>query len=107
MGGIVGAIAVENDLDTQDDLEIIGDGSLNFHCDARAVVLHCENDGTVTGKKENAGGIVGWASMGLLRECLNTGAVEAEDADYVGGIAGRRSHSASEHTRCPPAAHGT
>ena len=88
VGGIVGAIAVENDLDTQDDLEIIGDGSLNFHCDARAVVLHCENDGTVTGKKENAGGIVGWASMGLLRECLNTGAVEAEDADYVGGIAG-------------------
>lgn len=88
VGGIAGAIAVENDLDTQDDLAVLGDGSLNFHCDARAVVLRCENNGTVSGKKENVGGIAGWVSMGLLRECENTGPVEAENANYVGGIAG-------------------
>ena len=44
------------DLDVENDLEVIGENSLNFHCDARAVVLRCENRGTVTGKKENAGG---------------------------------------------------
>ena len=89
VGGIVGAISVENDLDVENDLEVIGENSLNFHCDARAVVLRCENRGTVTGKKENAGGISGWVSMGLVRECVNTGTVEAASADYVGGIAGQ------------------
>ena len=88
VGGIAGAVAMENDLDIQEDLDIIGNSSLNFFCDARAVVLRCENGGTVTGKKENAGGIAGWVSMGLVKECKNTGAIEAEEAENVGGIAG-------------------
>lgn len=91
VGGIVGAIALENDLDPEEDVDISGEFSLNFDSELRAVILNCRNQGTVTGSKQNAGGIAGWMSMGLVKDSLNTGSVEAEAASYVGGIAGQSS----------------
>jgi len=88
-GGIIGAMAIENDLDPEDDLQIFGNSSLNYECEARAVVLDCENYGEVSAKRQNAGGIAGWMSLGLLRQCVNTGAIEASGSKYVGGIAGQ------------------
>lgn len=88
VGGIVGAIAVENDLDVSGDWQQVGDASLNFEGQLRAVVLSCSNHASVSGKKQNVGGIAGWQSLGLLRDCLNTGAVESSGT-YVGGAAGR------------------
>jgi len=90
-GGIVGAASLENSLDPESDLQITGESSLNFDYEARAVVLRCENYGTVTARSRNAGGIAGWMSMGLIRECLNNGRISAEMADYVGGVAGHSS----------------
>lgn len=90
-GGVVGAIAFENDLDPEDDLQIGGDSSLNFDTQLRAVILGCENSGSVTAKRENVGGIVGWMALGLTKNCLSTGSIDAEDADYVGGVAGKSS----------------
>jgi len=87
-GGIAGAIAVENDLDITEDLEQLGEASLNFNSEVRAVILSCENSGTVTGHKQNAGGIVGWQTLGLVKSCTNTGYVDAASADHVGGICG-------------------
>ena len=90
-GGIVGAIALENDLDPEDDLQIVGNSSLNFSAQLRAVVLSSRNTGSVTVKRQNAGGIVGWMSLGLTKGCLSTGSIDAEDADYVGGVVGQSS----------------
>lgn len=87
-GGIAGAIAVENDLDFTENLEQLGEVSLNFNSEVRAVILSCENSGTVTGNKQNAGGIVGWQTLGLVKLCTNTGYVDAANADHVGGICG-------------------
>lgn len=87
-GGIVGAISFENDLDPEADLQISGDASLNFECEVRAVVRGCRNLGGVVAKKQNAGGVAGSLALGLLRDCLNTGAVDSEEAAHVGGIAG-------------------
>ena len=87
-GGIVGSMAFENDFDPEDDLQFIGDQSLNFDSQIRAVVVGCENSATVAAKKSSAGGIAGWVSMGLVKDCLNTGHLDAESAQYVGGIAG-------------------
>ena len=91
IGGITGAIGPENDLDPESDLQIIGNSSLNFDMQLRAVILDCENRGIVSGKKQNAGGIVGCVSMGLVKGSLNCATVEAASADYVGGIAGQSS----------------
>lgn len=85
-GGIVGAISLENDLDPESDLQIFGNTSINFACELRAVIAGCENSASVTGKKQNTGGIVGWMSMGLAKNCINAGAVTG--GDYTGGIAG-------------------
>ena len=85
-GGISGAISMENDLDIQEDWQILGESSLNFSSELRAVVLNCNNYGSVTGKKQNSGGIVGWQSLGLVKSSTNTGTVEG--SDYVGGISG-------------------
>jgi len=89
IGGIVGAIAFENTMDPEEDLYIDGSVSANFDCQFRAVVLHCENGAAITGKKQNVGGICGWMSMGLLKNCLSTGTMVNDAADYVGGICGR------------------
>lgn len=88
-GGIAGAMTLENDLDLEEDLQFIGDQSLNFSSELRAVILGCRNTGTVTANKQNVGGIVGWMPIGLVKDCLNTGTLDGESADYVGGIAGR------------------
>jgi len=87
-GGIAGAIAMENDLDVWEDLQQLGDSSLNFNSEVRAVMIDCVNSGTVTGKKQNAGGIVGWQSLGLVKNCTNTGRLDAAGADHVGGVCG-------------------
>jgi len=87
-GGIVGAMSHENDLDPEDDLTISGNSSLNFQCETRAVVLHCENRGNVSARKQNAGGIAGYMMLGLVSKSGNIGAVNAPTAKYVGGIAG-------------------
>ena len=88
-GGIVGAIAMENDLDLKEDWSVTGRNSLNFESEIRAVVLRCENTATVTVEKQNAGGIVGFQSLGLVRDSHNFGLLAASEADHVGGISGR------------------
>ena len=88
VGGIVGALAYENDLDTEDDFVFFGESSMDVSSEIRAVVRDCVNNGKVTVKKQNGGGIVGWQSLGLVRDCLNLGETGGDAADYVGGIAG-------------------
>lgn len=89
IGGITGAMALENDLDQEENWAILGDRSLNFESQLRAVVLSCENHGAVTAGKWAAGGIVGWQSLGLVKQCVSTGQLDGEDAQYVGGISGQ------------------
>lgn len=89
VGGIAGAMAMENDLDILEDWEQSGDASLNVSSEIRAVVLDCENNGVVTGQKQNVGGLVGWHTLGLVKNSVNTGKVDGAGATYVGGIAGQ------------------
>ncbi len=89
VGGIAGAMAMENDWDTYADWEFTGDSSLNFESEVRCVILNCENSGTITVKKSNGGGIAGWQSLGLVKLCGNSGTVDGQDALYVGGISGQ------------------
>lgn len=89
IGGIAGAMALENDLDPEDDWITEGENSLNFQSELRAVILNCENSATVTASKRNAGGIIGWQVLGLVKNSRNTGGLDAGEADYVGGISGQ------------------
>lgn len=88
-GGIVGALAWENDLDPEDDLKVQGDTSLNFTYKTRALVYQCVNRGTVQAKKQACGGVAGQSTLGAIIECEGYGLVDAEDASWVGGIVGK------------------
>lgn len=101
IGGIVGAITLENDLDPEDDIEIIGNESMNFDYEVRSVIRNCTNQGTITAKRQSAGGIVGLVSLGLIHSCTNTGKIDAAGADHVGGIAGEsHGYIRSCNTKC-------
>lgn len=89
VGGIAGAMAMENDLDMLEDWDLMGEQSMNFQSQLRAVVLTSENKGAVTAKKQNAGGIAGWQPLGLIKGCANTGNIDASSGDHAGGIAGQ------------------
>ena len=90
-GGIVGAIVFENDLDPEEDISVVGDITLNAVGSLRSVITDCSNSAKVNAKNQHIGGIVGYMSLGLVRNCINTGAIENPSANYVGGIAGQAS----------------
>lgn len=88
VGGVAGSMAVEYDLDPEDDVTRVGTESLQFRYETRAVLQSCRNDGAVTGKKDDVGGVVGRMDLGYVLGCENYGSVESTDGEYVGGIAG-------------------
>jgi len=92
LGGIVGSVGIEIDFDPDGDVTKAGDYSLNFHYQARALLTGCTNSGTITGRNDYAGGIVGQAYIGQITDCQSYGAVST-DGSYVGGIAGRSDSS--------------
>ncbi len=87
-GGIAGAMAIEYDSDPEDDL-LSGEGSsLRFTYQTRAILMSCENYGTVEAKKSCTGGIVGRMDLGTVYGCGGWGDTSSQSGDYVGGVAG-------------------
>ena len=88
IGGIVGSVAFENDMDPESDIHLLGQSSYNFDIEMRAVIRNCSNLTDVICSKQNAGGIIGWMSLGLVHSCKNIATLDAPSATYVGGIVG-------------------
>ncbi len=87
-GGIVGIIGVELEIDPENDVEVDGEESLKIDRTARASVRGCTNREQVVSTNHYAGGIAGRADAGALTDNCNLADVEAEEGNYVGGIAG-------------------
>ena len=85
VGGAVGSMAIEYDLDPEDDVERF---SLGATYETKAVLEDCVNRGAVTAKKDCAGGLAGRMDLGTALNCQNYGAVTSTNGDYVGGVAG-------------------
>ena len=92
LGGIAGSVGIETDFDPEGDLTKVGDYSLDFHYQARALLSDCVNSGAVTGRKDYVGGITGQVYIGQITGCQSYGDVST-DGSYVGGIAGRSDSS--------------
>lgn len=84
IGGIAGSMAIEYDLDPEDD--ITNNLSVRARFETKSVVQGCVNYGDVTAKKDCAGGLAGRMELGTLIDGQNYGAVTG--TDYVGGAAG-------------------
>lgn len=85
VGGIAGAMAIEFDLDPEDDLA--DDLSFGSSYETKAVLEDSVNHGTITAKKDCAGGLVGRMDLGTVVSGQNYGPVTSTDGNYVGGIA--------------------
>lgn len=88
VGGITGAMAIEFDLDPEDDITLNGDRSINFSYNVMDVIESCENEGEITAKKNYCGGIVGRMDMGLVKNAHASGKISSTGGNYIGGIAG-------------------
>ena len=86
VGGVVGAMAIEFDLDPEDD----GADRFSFGSsyETKAVLMNCLNRGAVTAKKDCAGGLAGRMDLGTALDCQNYGPVTSTGGGYVGGVAG-------------------
>ena len=84
IGGIVGAMAIEYDLDPEDD--ITNNISVHARYETRSVLQSCVNYGEITAKKDGAGGLVGRMDLGTAINGENYGTIVG--ADYVGGAVG-------------------
>ncbi len=91
VGGVCGAQAIEYDYDLEGDLTSGLAGAnkiLSSTYLTRCVIRDCENRGSVTAKKDAAGGITGRMELGAVLDCRAYGTVESIDGGKVGGIAG-------------------
>lgn len=85
VGGVIGSMSIEYDLDPEDDIDRFSFGSTY---ETKAVLQSSINRGAVTAKKDCAGGLVGHMGQGTALDCQNYGDVTSASGSYVGGVAG-------------------
>ena len=91
VGGIAGTMAIEYDLDPEEDISVAGTVSGSFRYFTNAALLSCVNFEDVSAKKDDVGGCVGYMDLGIIYGCENYGSILSRSGDYVGGIAGNSS----------------
>lgn len=87
-GGIAGTMNVEYDIDPELDMDFSGLTDVEVRSTTNAVLISCQNYGTVAGKKNNCGGMAGSENLGLISGCENYGTIRLENGKCLGGIAG-------------------
>ena len=88
VGGIVGQIATEHDLDPEDDIQLTRPESLSIQESIKAVVRESRNEGQIIAKRNYVGGIAGKADFGAIVSCESYADIQSTGGSYVGGIAG-------------------
>ena len=88
VGGIVGTMAIEYELDPEDDDTSSVSGRNRREFELKAILIKCCNTGKVSAKRNYTGSVCGHMDLGLISECEGYGDTESENGYYVGGIAG-------------------
>lgn len=88
IGGVAGTMAIEYELDPEDDLSAGLSGTTRREYELKAIVQKCVNTGAVIAKRNYAGSVCGYMDLGLITGCEGYGDTESENGSYVGGVAG-------------------
>lgn len=88
VGGVAGSMAVEYELDPEDDLISNSAPIYRRAYELKAILQRCTNTGAVVGRRDHVGSVCGRMDLGLILECEAYGSAESENGDYVGGVAG-------------------
>ncbi|MBO4395850.1 MAG: hypothetical protein J5819_05845 [Eubacterium sp.] len=89
VGGIAGTMAVEYDMDPEDDIDVSGRTGIHFSFQTKVVVYNTRNYGNVIGKKDCVGSVVGNMDVGTVYGCEAYGTATSTTGNYVGGVAGK------------------
>ena len=89
VGGIAGTMAVEYDMDPEDDIDVSGRTGIHFEYNTKVIVFQSRNYGKILSKKDCVGSVVGNMDVGTVYGCEAYGSAESSTGDYVGGIAGK------------------
>ncbi len=91
VGGVAGMMGVEYDFDLEGTLsETVGMSDfLTATYQTKCSNSNNINEGTVNGKKDNIGGICGFAELGSIRDGQGYGSISSEEGGCVGGIVGK------------------
>lgn len=87
VGGIAGSMAIDEE-DPEGNAAGSVDRSFGSRYLTKCVINRCENNGQVTSKKNGAGGIAGYMSLGIVANSEAYGSVESTEGEYIGGICG-------------------
>ncbi len=87
VGGVAGAMAVEYELDPEDDLATDAPARRREY-ELKVILQNCSNTGSVTGRRDYVGAVCGQTELGLITGCQGYGSAESENGGHVGGIAG-------------------
>ena len=89
VGGVAGTMAVEYDMDPEDDIDVSGKTGIHFEYQTKVIVFRNKNYGDILGKKDCVGSVIGNMDVGTVYGCEAYGTAESETGDYVGGVAGK------------------
>lgn len=104
VGGIAGTMAIEYEFDMEGVLsEYLGTGSIiSSTFLAKCICSDDINNGNVTSKKDNCGGVTGLADVGTVYGCQGYGGVKSLEGSCAGGIVGRSNTSVRDsYAMCP------
>ncbi len=87
-GGIAGSMAIDQEDPEDSAAGGIELGARNKYL-LKNIIVNCINEGSVTGKKNGVGGIVGYSAQGIVASCEGYGYVASTEGNYAGGIAGQ------------------
>lgn len=86
VGGIVGGMGIESLRTNGETITLPNGKPIISDMTMKAVVNSCVNDAEIYAKTEDCGGVVGYANMGIIKNCLGAGGAEApKEAGGVGG----------------------
>ena len=90
VGGVAGAMGIEYEFDAEGDVTsgLGAGGILSKTYETKCVVRQSVNYGSVTGKKDNVGGIAGLTEIGTIISSEGYGSAKSTNGGYVGGIVG-------------------
>lgn len=87
-GGIAGTMNIEYGDDPEANLGVDDELDITMSAEVNDVIINSINYGTVNGKKNYIGSVVGLQAFGYLYQCEGYGHLNAATGSYVGGIAG-------------------
>lgn len=95
VGGIAGTMAIEYEFDMEGVLsKYLGSGSIiSSTFLAKCICSDDINNGSITAKKDNCGGVAGLADVGTVYACQGYGSVESLEGSCIGGLVGRSNTS--------------